>query len=270
MRIYIPTRGRVNNQITLGEIPEPWRANTCLVTAPDQFDELDQMNYGVDILCLPDDVRGMPNIRQWILDHSDDKHFVMMDDDLTLHYRDQDNIGPSGRAPILRSTPSIVSDMFKDLEEWLISGITHCGITPRFLNWDNNALHIECTRMLHILAYNKDVVRATGAKFNKGVTDWQFTMEDFHMTIQLLRAGHKNRVSLAYCSNPSPSNAPGGISTFRSLESHNNSAVFLQAQHPMFVRVRDKSNASWGGFEGTRKDVSVQWQKAYRSSQPCT
>ena len=268
MKIYIPTRGRIHNQVTLGQLKQAVGNKITLVTAADQHKALKEANPGVDIEVLPKGVKGMPFIRQHILENSVDRYFCMIDDD--LKFCTFDGVNDAGNRKMSAAEPKQLVKMFETLENWLRSGVAHCGITPRFLNWNRTEPYIQSTRMLHLLAYDKLTVTAKGCRFDKNVKDYRFSMEDFHMTLQLLRAGHPNRVSLDYCSDPAASNTEGGVSEFRTLTTQEANARFLAAQHPGFVKVKEKSTKSWKGLAEeapVRYDVAVQWQKAFKSSQ---
>jgi hypothetical protein len=87
-------------------------------------------------------------------------------------------------------------------------------------------------------------------------------MDDFNMTLQLLTRGFANIVSNEWRTSPSPGNARGGASTYRTLTSQNASAHNLKRLFPQFVSIRQKTN--WQGMEGgDMVDVTVQWKAAY-------
>jgi hypothetical protein len=88
-------------------------------------------------------------------------------------------------------------------------------------------------------------------------------MEDFDLTLQLLRKGYPNRVSYQYVWNQRGSGAEGGCSSYRTAELQTKSAQLLQQYHPEYVSLVTKSAGSvWKDME-ERSDVNVQWQKAY-------
>ena len=117
-----------------------------------------------------------------------------------------------------------------------------------------------CTRLLRMLAYHVPTYKALKVKFDR----IQF-MEDFDVTLQLLRAGKPNRLLHAWCHDQVTSNAPGGCSTYRTLAKQGVAAHSLKKLHPEFVRVVEKTTkTAWGG--ATRTDVQIAWKKAYKSS----
>lgn len=261
MRIYIPTRARWSKQITYGELTPALRAKTTFVVDHDQIPLPHQQDkykvQGTEILAVPLTVKGIAATRQHIMEVCPEPYLVMLDDDLTLHTRNAER-------KIVKATDSEVDAMFAQMEQWLEAGFAHCSITPRFLNWQDTEPYKDVTRMMHVLAYNVPKVQAAGASFTAGVPE-SFSMDDFHMTLQLFRAGLPNRVDLAHCTSPSASNSTGGASTWRSLASHNASAQRLADIHGPYVKVKRKQD--WKGMaSGERLDVVVQWQKAYASA----
>ena len=255
MRIFIPTMGRPNTQKTLTALPPSLRAITTLVVP---MGEINTYSIGRKEMVVGTKVKGIAATRQWIMDNSPTDHLVMLDDDLAFFKKDKDR-------KIIGATPGDIEQAFKWLEAQLKGGFAHAGITIRSMNWQHPGPFMENTRMMHVLAYNRKMVEQAGCSFTKGVTS-SFSMDDFHMTLQLLRKGYSNRLQVDYCTNPSASNSEGGASLWRTLETQNASAEALGKLHKGFVKVTAKK-AVWKGMEGERKDVIVQWRKAFNSSQ---
>lgn len=89
-------------------------------------------------------------------------------------------------------------------------------------------------------------------------------MEDFDLTLALLRHGYPNRVSFCYSQGQrSGSQSPRGCSSYRDKVFMETSAEELVKHHPKFVRaVKRKTKSAWWGDE--RTDVVVSWKKAYK------
>jgi len=257
MIIYIPTRGRVNRQTTLNDLTPELQQRTILVVDAGQG-ATHKLRWGStvrDVWEVPPKFQGIAYIRHFIMENSPDPLLCMLDDDLRLNTKDKN-------WQIILSKPDQVNAMFAQLETWLLEdGLAHVSLTPRFLNWQFHQPFREVTRMMHVLAYNTQIVKKAGASFIKNVGN-TFSMDDFHMTLQLFEAGLKNRVDLINCTSPSVSNSTGGASTWRTTQSHNASADLLAMLHPKHVKVKVKQD--WKGMEkGERKDVIVQWQRAF-------
>jgi hypothetical protein len=89
-------------------------------------------------------------------------------------------------------------------------------------------------------------------------------MDDFDLTLQLLRLGFQNRVSNEFC-HSQVSHTPGGCSIYRTSAMQTESAHRLARYHPGFVRVVtrrcDERSSAWKGMK-ERHEVVVQWKKA--------
>lgn len=253
MEIYIPTRGRSHLQRSYDNLPPSLQAITKLVV--DANEEKDYKERFDNVVALPKKVKGIASIRQHILENATDKHVIMLDDDLVFQIKRGDKI--------LRSSNAEINRAFKLMEKWLNIGFAHTSMAIRSIAHTKDIQYMDNTRMMHVLCYDVEKVLGAGCSFTKGVTK-DFSMDDFHMTLQLLRKGFPNRVSYNYATSPSVSNSKGGASLWRTLESHNKSAMQLKKSHGDFVAVKEKCN--WQGMDGTRYDVIVQWKKAFNSS----
>jgi hypothetical protein len=94
-------------------------------------------------------------------------------------------------------------------------------------------------------------------------------MEDFDLTLQLLRLGKPNRVFFEYCWNQRDSGATGGCSKYRTPEMQSDAAHRLAEMHQGFVKLVTKkskdTSTSWKGMK-ERVDVIVSWRKALESA----
>jgi hypothetical protein len=94
-------------------------------------------------------------------------------------------------------------------------------------------------------------------------------MEDFDVTLQLLRLGYANIVLAQWVHNQRGSGASGGCSTYRTMDMQAKAAKGLAKLHAPFVNVVYKQTShAWGGQ--ARQDVVIAWKKAYytQRSQP--
>lgn len=258
MRVYIPTRGRLDRQITLKTVP-----SAVLCVHRNEF-AAHCAKYGkFRVLCIPDAVKGICNVRQWIMDmHLETcakfagPRLCMMDDDLTFSQR----ISSSTKLSQLTSG----LQMLQDLED-ILCRYVHAGISPREGNNRVESSYVENTRMMRVIGYDASIVRKLGVKFHSA--PW-FTMDDFDMTLKLMKKSVKNCVMYEYAQNQTGgSGAEGGASDYRTSESHSRSARELARVHAPFVRLVEKTTkTSWEGFGGTRTDVVISWKKAYESS----
>jgi hypothetical protein len=161
--------------------------------------------------------------------------------------------------------------MFNLLRKWLRQGFAHVGISQRFGNNRIEEDFVEITRMNNAYAYNTKIMRNLYKKHGIGFSELEekykkrFVMEDFMVTLQLLRLGYANRVTYEYCWSQKQSGDEGGCSLYRNDEMQQYSAKALAKEHPGLVRVVQKeSKVKWKGFKSkTRYDVNIQWKKSF-------
>ena len=251
MRIFIPSKSRSNDQVTLSFLPDDLKAKATLVV--DASEEEDYAKVHDNLLVVPEDIKGISGVRRYIWDQTDDPRIVMLDDDLRFYVR-------KGLDDwhLRYLEPEEYHGVFGLLEEWMDQGYGHCGISAREGNNRVEALSAENTRYLRVLAYDlnvcKDIVEHGRVR----------VMEDFDVALQLLKAGIPNKVSFYYAQGQKQSNADGGCSTYRTPEVQAEAAVKMGELHKGFVRVVEKkTKTAWGW--GTRKDVVISWKKAYAS-----
>lgn len=90
MKIYIPTRGRVDRQITLRSLPASLRGRTWLVAPKDEVPHLKKLHKNVT--AQPDEVTTIAAKREWIVkQHKGDK-LIMLDDDCGFYARGKNGL----------------------------------------------------------------------------------------------------------------------------------------------------------------------------------
>lgn len=255
MKIYIPTFGRVGEQVTLGNLPRKLQEQATLVIDSREAG----MYHGYATWVCPKNINTIGKVRQYIVERHnverDGAAIVMLDDDLGFCTRRTDD--PS---KFVSATPKDIMAMFKELEKQL-KKYAHAGVVAReggnrfiFGDYEPN------TRLLRMLGYNVAMLRKAQVKFDRLIV-----MEDFDVALQLLRKGYKSIALTAWCQGQGSSNAPGGCSTYRTMEKQREGALGLAKLHAPFVRVvTKKTKGAWNGQE--RTDVTVYWKKAYSSS----
>ena len=92
-------------------------------------------------------------------------------------------------------------------------------------------------------------------------------MEDFDITLQILRAGGSCAVNYYYAQGQRMTNEAGGCSTWRTHEIHEESARRLAELHPGIVSLRQKQNKGDQNGFGTRTEVTIQWKSAWAEGQ---
>ncbi len=250
MKVVIPTYGRSHKQTTFHELPSSIQEETTLI--------VDHREAGMypayPHLVLPAEIQGICPTRKWCLDNliDIDHKQLQLDDDLVFALRREDD-----RTKFKPATKDDIETMFYDAE-YLLDKYAHIGVGTREGGNRRTEPYTYVGRVLRILGYRQDVLQRTGA----GSTTMGSVMEDFDITLQLLRLGYPNASINWIVHNQGGSNTDGGCSTYRDMELQGQAAEALAEKHYPFVKVVEKTTkTAWGGQ--TRKDVIIQWKKCY-------
>jgi hypothetical protein len=249
MNVFVVTYGRVGKQVTWRNLPPSIRQRASLVV-----DSTEAKAHGdIPVTVLPEGLRGIGAVRQWMIDNSPTK-VVMLDDDLRFYKRRED------KPELLeKATEGEIEAMFEGIASTLE---LHPLVGVASREGANRCVDrvVYNTRILRLLAYRADILRAQNIRFDRVPV-----MEDFDVALQLLRSGHKNIVLNTWAHNQEGSGLKGGCSTYRTREVQAQAAERLAELHPGHVSVVTKvTKGAWGG--GERKDVRINWKKAYGSS----
>jgi len=261
MKVYIPSLGRPTKQITwkeLQSVPGLKRGDVWVVINRDELDAYSAANPGISLLIPPVSVKGIGKVRQWLLERhakeESDQRMVMMDDDLTFSTRRTDD--PTKSTP---ATKQDIGRMLKCMAGCLRDSLHGSIVAREGANRFAEDAMLHNTRLLRVLGYRARDVLALGVRFNRLPV-----MEDFDVTLQLLRLGKENFCILDWWQNQTGSGLTGGCSTYRDNAMQAAGAHGLKKLHPAFVKVVEKATkTAWGG--GVRTDVRIAWKKAYDS-----
>ena len=224
-------------------------------------DQVEEYSNKFDhIIIIPEHVAPyLPSQRQWVMEHMADKYKYVwfMDDDLKFSYREE------GSTKLTLSTTTQISDMFRSMKE-AIADYPLVGISTRLgNNFVEKSFDTIC-RVTRCYALSTQVFKDLGIKFNPIEP---FVAEDFHMTLCLLNAGHKNMVLYNYAQEDIGSNAAGGCSVYRTAMVQETTMKWMAANHPE-VTLKVKTNKTgWnlpGSVNNERLDCIIQWKKAYK------
>ena len=251
----IPSSGRATKQVTINQLPEEIKSCTWLAVPRHEVDTY--LKAGYVVIGVPDNIKGISPTRRYLMETCSTRYLMMLDDDMTFAYR------PDMSSPKLVSLDRNDVRLVDMFNYWrgLMKSFAHVGLSARQGNNRVNEPFKRCCRMFN--AYMYDLPRIRNARVEVGRTP---VMEDFDLTLQLLRKGLPNAVIYKWCWNQSGSNAAGGCSQYRTNEMQEEAAARLAELHPGFVRLVRKQSKNWSGME-TRTDVVVSWSKAYASSQ---
>jgi len=251
--IFIPSKGRPEEQVTLSNLPEILHPRVKILVDEDELEEYEDQMYPVEIVGLPELVTGIGNVRQWAIENCETPYAFLLDDDMIFFKR----IGET--TSLEKCTEQTCIEMFQELTDWLsLEGYPVVGVSARQGNNRVEEPFKDVTRQMNFHGIDVNLFKHYGLKFNK-----QEVMEDFHMTLDLLSLGIPNRVMYQWCWNQKGSNEKGGCSTYRTWEMQKRNAEQLSESFPDFVTVvKKKTKTTWKGMN-ERYDVRVQWKKAY-------
>jgi hypothetical protein len=251
--IYIPTRGRMNNQVTWQSIGPEGREHAVLVCPQDEVNwHTKQGRY-----CLNrGDLKGINNVRQFILEHAVEQghdKIIILDDDLIFGRRIH------GLAPNLRKTNQEEMHELWERMGSMLDSYVHVGVSPRQMN-DKHFPHVfkEGMRQNAVHGIQPKVLHKENIRY-----DTMELMEDYYVTLSLFNLGYPNYVIVDWTwDQRGASGAAGGCSSYRNAELQERASLALAEKFPDYVKaVQKQTKTGWDGMK-TRWDVRVQWRKA--------
>lgn len=250
MDIIIPTLGRHNRQTTFDALPMKWQDKTLLAVQAHESHLYDRYPH----LVLPENIKDIASTRHYLVHECEQlrsDNICMIDDDLVFSARRTDE-PTKFRTMFHEDYDEMFGEVIYQLRHYAHVGISHREGANR-----NTERFADVTRQMRVLAFQKKVLAKHALGYGRVPV-----MEDFDMTLRLLKLGLPNRLCNMWVHNQGGSNTSGGCSTFRTLEMQNAAAHKLAALHPGYVKtVRKQTKDSWGGQE--RTDVTVYWKRAY-------
>ena len=246
MKIYIPTYNRVGNVKTLQYIPSSWASRTYLVHGPGEVH-----NTICHTIETPKKVEGyLSRKRQWICDNADEKFIFQMDDDLKFFRRDS-------QLKLKPVTPQDMHQFFGLMEKWLEEGLAVVGCSNRFMN---HALKPVYQNRLVQANYglNLSLMRKHGIKYSD-----VGSIQDQHVPLSLIEEGYTTQFTSEWAVTPSKMSAPGGCSTYRTVDIIKQDTRLFASLHPKTVRIIEgekvKSHCVNSGIT-----VRIDWKEAAR------
>ncbi len=249
MKIFIPTKGRRNNQLTMRNLPPALRERTTIVCPEKEAFWLRQDFSSATMLAQPDPNMGIALKREWILKNCEAEKIVMLDDDLRFATRRTDEPGK-----FLKASDHEITTAFLQLESVISEEIPHAGFAARGSGIGDAAKKGGWQmgkRMMYVLGYHVPTVLAN-AEFGR-----LSTHEDMDVCLQLLTKGYPNMVNYSFVVDQKFGN-PGGCTEERTMEINNADSLKLAEFFPEYVRVSQKD------YSGStpRVEVTCQWLKA--------
>lgn len=256
-KIYIPTLGRLNKQVTLKSlrVSEDLLKRVVLVVIPGEFDDHEfEYSHECEVLECPEEIKGICATRQWIIENSFEDVVFMLDDDMGFFRRHPDSM------KLYKCDEWDLDEMFEQLYGWLTlhPDTPVVGLSARQGNNNVKFNYVSATRQMNFHGIHVPQFTGLGLRM-----DGMPVMEDFHMLLTMLTKGYANKVLYDFCWNQTGSGAEGGCSLYRDNELQATCAHRLKEDFQEFVTIVEKqSKTAWKGME-TRTDVRIQWKKAY-------
>lgn len=253
--VFVVSRSRFDRSDTLEDLKSSG-VRIQLVVPAFQVRKYENLakRYNCQLIDCP--VEGISLTRQYCGKISKSSKFIMFDDDLRFYRR------VSSTDWHLRYLPDLKDTALPMLQtvSTLLNTYAHCSVGAREGNNRIEYPGVECSRPLRALAYQKD-------KFLGCIHGRVKIMEDFDITLQLLRKGYKNFVMSKWAQGQKQTQMAGGCSDYRTKQLHEDNVKIFAKLHEGFVKIRQKTNKTGGEF-GSRLEATIYWQKAYQSSQP--
>jgi hypothetical protein len=249
MVIYIPTKGRRNNQLTMRNLPREIQERVVFACPEKEAFWLKQDFPMASFAVQPDPDMGIAAKRQWLLENCHSEKLVMLDDDLRFAVRREDE-----PAKFLKATNDQINKAFQELEAVLSEDIPHAGFSARGAGIGTAAQKGGWQmgkRMMYVLAYHVPTVKAN-AQFGR-----LRTHEDMDVCLQLLLKGYPNMVNYSFVVDQKFGN-PGGCTDERTVSINNADSIKLAELHPGYVRISHKTYET----SESRIEVVCQWLNA--------
>ncbi len=254
METYVTTLGRPTRQSTLRQVP--W-AN--LVVQAHEYEQHRDMYPYNNVIALPEEIKTLGPTRRWCMRNlaDEDGKIILLDDDLTFHYRNDPT-----EYHLRIANVEQMQDLWKEISS-LLSEFAHVGVGGREghnVMSPEESLPLPNCRYMRLLAYNVEL-------FPEGIEEGRIDgMSDFDVNLQLLKKGCESRIITRWAQGHPGTQSSGGCSLNRTQETHSREVDFMVDDHSPFVTAHFKQNKTGGDF-GVRKEVRIQWKKAFQSSQ---
>lgn len=276
--IAVFTRGRVNDQFLIRSLPDEILGLITICCHPGER-EAHLKNWGDKIGNVIEYGKNCTNLgqaRDWLMEYcvkNNIKYAIQVDDNVMFAVRAK-GTDVSFVYPLLNLRNNfnmeeqkiLLSEMLCWILNKLRCGYGVAGISHRSGNNRKQYDEEENTRLFAVWGINVVKYRKIGAKF----ADNPFK-EDFHMQLSFLSKGIKTICNNNFAFDKvKGANQTGGCSIYRNLTNVDRGSELLKQHFPQFVSIVLKKSNNWsnlGGDSVMRKEVIVQWKKAYESSQ---
>tara|TARA_Y100001973_G_C5179254_1_gene323842 strand:+ start:758 stop:1615 length:858 start_codon:yes stop_codon:yes gene_type:complete len=276
-KIYIPTLGRPNEQVTWDNLPEPLREKVCFVI---HEREKDLYKYDADYLVLPDSLDRISKVRKEIVYDADETRFCMWDDDVIFYRRNRKYYGDLRINGVY--VPDVLKEDNKPLSKWKMKNRDFVEMFAQFNEWfdnEENLIHIGHRRTNlppmgstqdNVFFNSMHCIDGKKLKTIRDDIDWDLCLvgEDANFMLEYLTRGYTNRRTDLYSAHWG-SYQEGGCSEYRDSKLHNQEHEKLMKRWPEYVSIRKEMMAQGkdGKNIGIIKEFKYNMKKAYKDSQ---
>jgi len=245
MQIFIPTRGRINNQVTFERfhLAKSLYPVTFIVPEEEYHGFVSKWGTQAEIRIVPSEWH-IGNIHDYIASYWGDKKHVVIDDDCKLYHC------PSKKSCLIVRHARQARNMFLQLEKALDT-FAYAGLTPSGYHTLSPFPSYVNSRVLNFHAYRRDIIVKEGIK-------WRLpTSGDQHAVLTTLELGYAVHLTNRWCVQAA-NWQPGGCTEYRTAELADQSFQTLAKLHSK-VKLRKSTTAT----DQQTLDVRVQWKKSY-------
>lgn len=270
--LFVPTRGREHEQITLENLLPKWRKRTVVVCPANEAKNIAFQFPDLKDIQTPR-TANVSEKRSWILRYAGRRGYdriMMLDDDLEFLVRQYKPIAFAGYGrndPAWKDYkadhPGIAKlvkaehrlDYMFDRIQVMLEVYAHGGISQRFMNQEGGKEFILNRKARQANAFHVPTTLAH-CKLNRTL----MAME-YDLTLQLLSSGYENAIyQWGALHEPNGYRAPGGVSLYRNNRNNNESKIKLAQLHPGIVLVQP--NITDRQMDEAHVDFKISWRKA--------
>jgi len=260
-KIYIPTLGRVDNQITYDILPDFVKKITYLVIQPQELVDIKNNYPDANLVILPEEIKGIAKTREYIIEFAGDSIYGMFDDDMefirrNINRKTLKKVGDKSQTPM---TDDDWKEMIEKVETWLngeytIGGMRMQGLPPR------ESDDIEFGKIAQVFFIN-------GKKISPNKIKWdiQFS-EDIYFILQVLSQGGKTIMTDKFLyTHPNGYFSEGGCSDEgRTVDSDIHTIREVANRFPHIIKF---TNDHYDRDGKLSQKYIVNWKKAYKKTE---
>ena len=259
-KIYIPTLGRYDDQITYNSLPTKWKK---IVTMVVQEKEKHLYKYDCEYYVIGNDV-GIAKTREAVYRYAGTQNYIMLDDDLKFKRRNQKYYGlsPNMKTSKREFVETDFDDMFNEFENKQNDGIVLCGLRkvglPPASQYTNNSGGVYCVHSIN------------GKLFMNIIDDIDFDtfyscdgLEDLFLNLEILSRGFKIGKFDEFLYH-NPEGYAGGCSTYRTKKSIELGFSHIQKKYSKYLQTNGWYDSDYNNISYPK--VKVFWNKLLKDA----